>query len=408
MKHFRTYLQEDDQGSKNLHLEHLEDQMFNRGIDGAVEGLNFLHALRDMFSGHSTHPINITTKWDGSPSVVVGINPDNGKFFVGTKSVFTSNPKLNYTEPDIDRNHEEEDLREKLKACLRYLPKLGIQNILQGDLMFTNPNKKVEGIAGEKYVTFTPNVITYAVPLSTTLAANILRAAVGIVFHTEYHGPSMATLSSSFNVDLGYLTHSKDVWFRDASFVDQSGTATFTEQELKELDTVLSLAESTLGLISSKTLNQVSLNITYRNLIKVFNNTKVRAGTMIGDTTVHTNELIQWIEGKYTEELRQAKLEATQKKRIQERTIIVGFFRAHAPEIRGIFNLQNLMISAKMIILRKLGQVQDTQTFMRTSNGLKVTGPEGFVAIDKIGNAVKLVDRMTFSHANFTVAKDWK
>ena len=44
--------------------------------------------------------------------------------------------------------------------------------------------------------------------------------------------------------------------------------------------------------------------------------------------------------------------------------------------------------------------------FLRTKNGYRVTNPEGYVAIKK-GNAVKLVDRLEFSRANFTAAKDW-
>lgn len=408
MQHLSAYLTENaDKAEKNLHLEHLEDQVLNRGMAGARESLNFLHALRDMLVGHVDAPVNVTTKWDGSPSVFCGINPENDRFFVGLKGIFSKDAKLNYTEKDVDQHYDNEILREKLKACLRYLPKLGIKNILQGDMMFTKEDILIEGVEGEKYVTFTPNTITYAIPADTTLAARIRQAALGIVFHTEYHGTSMATLKSSFNVDIGHLTHTKDVWFRDASFVDQSGTVTFTKDELTSLDWYIQEAENMLQTINSKILNQIALTNTYRNLVKMFNNSKIRTGEIIADTTTHTNELIRWIDNRLTQEMRDAKLPATQAKRTQQKTMILGFFRAHAADVNVIFILQNILNSAKMVILRKLNQMQHTKTFLRTPDGLKVTNPEGFVAVDHIGNAVKLVDRLQFSHANFTAAKDW-
>jgi hypothetical protein len=227
---FKEHINES--ADKNLHLEHLEDQVLNRGVDGAREAIDFLRSLRDMLAGHVEKPINITTKWDGAPAVFCGINPENGKFFVGTKGVFAKNAKLNYTEADIAKNHESEGLQEKLRICLRYLPKLGIKGILQGDMMYSKGDLKSQTIEGEKYITFTPNTITYAIPMKqTVLADRILKSHMGIIFHTEYHGKTMSSLKASFRIDIGYLNHTKDVWFRDASFVDQSGTATFTADE---------------------------------------------------------------------------------------------------------------------------------------------------------------------------------
>lgn len=392
---------------KNLHLEHLEDQVLNRGVDGAREAVAFLQSLRNMLSGHVKNPINITTKWDGAPAVFCGTNPENGKFFVGTKGVFAKAAKLNYTEKDILTNHPSEGLQSKLIKCLNYLPKLGIRGILQGDLMFTKGDLKIEDIEGSKYVTFTPNTITYAIPYGSPLATRILQAQLGIIFHTEYHGKVMSELRASFNVDLGYLNHPKEVWFRDASFVDESGTATFTEDETVQLTKLLSDAGRIFQFINGKVLNQIALNDTYRMYVKTFNNTKVRAGEAILNTYSHTNELIRWLDSTMTAQVRDAKLPATKTKRIQEKTIVLGFFRAHASEIKMIFDLQNALVSAKLMIVHKLGQVQGTHTFLKNANGYTATSPEGFVAVDHIGNAVKLVDRLAFSHANFNAAKNW-
>ena len=155
---FTEYLEESKE-NKNVHLEHIEDEVLNRGVNGTRDAIDFLRSLRDMLAGHSESKVNLTTKWDGAPAVFCGINPDNGKFFVGTKGVFNANPKLNYTDADIDANHPSEGLNAKLKVALRYLPKLGIKGVLQGDMMFTKGDLQPHIIDGEEYITFQPNTI---------------------------------------------------------------------------------------------------------------------------------------------------------------------------------------------------------------------------------------------------------
>ena len=170
---------------KNTHLEHLEDDIINRGSKGGVNAINFLNSVRNMLAGNIGGKLNMSVKWDGAPAVFCGTNPENGKFFVGTKSVFNKSPKINYTPTDIRRNHGGE-LANKLQVCLRELPKLGLDGIYQGDLLFTRGDLKAVAIDGEKMITFTPNTITYAVPAGSDIARRIARAKLGIVFHTKY------------------------------------------------------------------------------------------------------------------------------------------------------------------------------------------------------------------------------
>ena len=406
---FTEYLTEAKKEGANLHLEHIEDEVLNRGVVGTRDAINFLQSLRDMLAGHSESRVNITTKWDGAPAVFCGINPDNGKFFVGTKGVFNVNAKLNYTDADIDRNHPGEGLNAKLKVALRYLPKLGIKGILQGDMMFAKGDLDTTTIDGEEYVTFQPNTIVYAVPSDSTLARSILSAQMGIVFHTSYTGKTMDDMKASFNIDINNLTRTKDVWFRDAYFVDASGTATFTEDETKQITKVLSDVGSKFKSTSSLVLNRIASSETLQVQIKTFNNTKVRAGQAIKNTAQHTRELIRWIEDKHNKEILAAKKEETKKKRIAEKNEVMRFFRSYAGELQKIFDIQNDIVVAKSMVIRKLQQLkQVTNTFLQTENGFKVTNPEGFVAVDKLkGNAVKLVDRLEFSLANFSAKKAW-
>jgi len=405
---FTEYLTEATKEGKNVHLEHIEDEVLNRGVIGARESIDFLRSLRNMLAGHAETKVNITTKWDGAPAIFAGINPENGKFFVGTKSVFNKNAKLNYTEDDIDVNHPSGGLNEKLKVALRYLPKLGIKGVLQGDMMFSKGDLKRETIDGESYIIFQPNTIVYAVPTDSKLAQSMLAAQLGVVFHTSYTGRTMEDMKASFNIDIGRLTATKDVWFRDASFVDASGSATFTEEETKQITTILSIAGRTFQTINSMTLNRIASSETILTYIKTFNNTKVREGKKITNTNQHTLDLIRWVEAKLNKDIADVKRAETKAKRTKEKTEVMRFFRTNAAQLRFTFDLQNLLVDAKLMIVRKLESIRSIGTFVRTDTGYRITAPEGFVAVDKLkGNAVKLVDRLEFSQANFNAAKNW-
>ncbi len=405
---FTEYLEESKE-NKNVHLEHIEDEVLNRGVAGTRDAINFLRALRDMLAGHSESKVNVTTKWDGAPAIFAGINPENGKFFVGTKGVFAKNAKLNYTDKDIDNNHPAEGLNKKLKVALRYLPKLGIKGVLQGDMMFTKGDLKNEVIDGTDYITFQPNTIVYAVPVDSKLAQMMLAAQIGVVFHTSYTGKTLEDMKASFNIDINNLATTKDIWFRDASFVDASGTATFTEQETKQITYILSDIGNLFRGINPVVLNRIATTEIVRTQIKTFNNSKVRAGEVITDTTKHVRDLIRTIEDKLNKEILAAKLDKTKQKRIAEKSELMRFYRNNATELKKIFDIQNGLVEAKSMIIKKLQQIrQVTGTFLKTDNGFKITNAEGFVAVDKLkGNAVKLVDRLEFSQANFNAQKAW-
>lgn len=389
--------------------EHLEDEILNRGVAGARDAINFLQALRDMLAGHSSLKVNTTTKWDGSPAIFCGINPDNGKFFVGTKGVFNANAKLNYTDDDIDTNHPGEGLNAKLKVALRYLPKLGIKGVLQGDMMFAKGDITEKTLDGEEYITFQPNTLIYAVPSGSKLAKTMQAAQLGVVFHTSYTGKTFADMKASFNIDIRNLTPTKDVWFRDAYFTDASGTASFTEEETKTINAILSTVGSTFKQTNALSINRISSSDTVREYIKTFNNTKVREGQKITNTTTHVRELLKWVEDRLNKDIVSAKMEKTKRDKTMIKNEIMRTLRGSSNDLVKIFDMQNGMVDAKNMIIKKLQQVkQVTSTFVQTEDGFKVTNPEGFVAVDKLtGNAIKLVDRLEFSHLNFTAAKAW-
>ena len=391
---------------KNLHLEHLEDEVLNNGVVGTRSAINYLQSLRDMLAGSSKSSINVTVKWDGAPAIFAGINPENGQFFVGTKGVFNKNAKINYSHDDIDRNHPSSGLNQKLKVALTELSKLGIKDVLQGDMMFTQEDLENKTIDGKQYVTFQPNTIVYAVPMES--AQRILSSKMGIVFHTTYSGKTMEDMSASFSVNLRGLAKTSDVWYSDAEYRDTSGSINFNKTETTAITKVLSQAGKTFHTLNSEFLNMISQNDDINILIKTYNNTKVRTGQKITNTRMHTKGLIEYVYDKLKKEV--DKVKRPQNKKIKQLNMdrLMKEFRSNSSQLVKIFDMQNLLVDAKEMVIRKLEKSKGLMDlFIRTENGYKVTQPEGFVAIDKLGKAVKLVDRLEFSRANFNAAKNW-
>jgi len=391
---------------KNLHLEHLEDEVLNSGIVGTRGAINFLQSLRDMLAGNAKSSVNVTVKWDGAPAIFAGINPENGQFFVGTKGVFNKNAKINYSHDDIDRNHPSSGLNQKLKVALTELSKLGIKEVIQGDMMFTQDDLKKETIDGKQYITFQPNTIVYAIPVEN--AGKILSSSMGIVFHTTYSGKTMEDMSASFSVNLRGLSKNAGVWFSDAEYKDTSGTINFNKSETTDITGILSNAGKTFRKIDSNFLGMLSQDEELKILVKTYNNTKVRAGEKITNTKKHTAGLIAYVYDKYKKEVEKVKRPQNKEVKQQNMDRLMKLFRSQASKLVTIFDMQNLLVDAKDMIIRKLEKARGVaSTFVRTDKGYKVTKVEGFVAIDQVGKAVKLVDRLEFAHQNFSAAKNW-
>ena len=391
---------------KNLHLEHLEDEILNFGIAGGRSAINFLQSLRDMLAGNAKKSVNVSVKWDGAPAIFAGINPENDKFFVGTKGVFNVNPKVNYTDADIDKNHSAAGLNAKLKVALKHLPKLGITDVLQGDMLFTDDDFKTETIDDKSYITFTPNTITYAIPKESS--HKITKAKMGIVWHTTYSGEKLEDMRASFGANIGGLTKTNDVWFSDADYKDTSGTVNFNKAETTKFTNILSLAGKQFRKLSSPFLNGLTKQKDLLILIKTFTNVKVREGQKISNTARHTADMIKYIDDKLQKDIDKVKTQKTKDTKKKYKDRVVDFLTSNKSHLRNVFDMQNLLVDAKDAVIRKLEKAKGAMdTFIRTENGYRVTAPEGFVAIDQTGNAVKLVDRLEFSRANFNAAKDW-
>lgn len=402
------------------HMTHLEDLVFSQGHKGAKQALNYLANVAGMLSGHGGKRTKITTKWDGAPAIVAGTDPKDGKFFVATKhGFFNKNPKLNKTPKDIDKNHSDAGLekgktraglRDKFKVALKELKKLNFDGILHGDFMFSKGDLKTVTIEGEKYIAFKPQEITYAVPAGSELAQQLLAADIGIVWHTQYTGgPEISDMQTQYGVIAP--EGNKKVWMDDATYKDLTGVATLTAKETDSVRRGVEKMSDILSKTNASKFNTMLKNEEFMKYIPIFINEKIRQGE--GQVSNATNFLQDFI--NYYDDRMQAEIDKLKtgiegpagQARVQKMEANKRFIEDNSNTLLAILGIYKQIVQLKMILVNKLNKVEGIGTFYKTDGGYEVADPEGFVAIDRIGNAVKLVDRMEFSRRNFLSQKEW-
>ena len=407
MQKFSSYLAEE----KNVHMEHIEDSILNGGVNGARQAINYLRSLRDMLAGNAARSVKVTVKWDGAPAIFAGKDPSDDKFFVAKKGVFNKNPKVYKTDADIDADTDG-DLNTKLKEALKYLPALGIEGVVQGDFLYSKKDIKKVDIDGESYITFHPNTIVYAIPSKSKLARKILQSDIGVVWHTTYRGQSFESMSASFGEAIASkLKRNRKVWSVDATYKDVSGSANMTQDETDSVTELLSKAGTMFNQVDAETLNGISEDPDLLIRVKRYINMKVTDGERITNTTKFVSDLMNYIYDFYQMEIDKLKTEAAKERKKEKMKEVMSYFSKNdKAQIVKLFDLYNTIVDAKLSIITKLDKTKTIGTFLKTADGYKVTEQEGFVAIDKIGKAVKLVDRMNFSKANFSTEyiKGWQ
>ena len=396
-------------GAKNLHLEHLEDEIINQGIDGGRGAINFLQGLRDMLKGNSKSGVNMTVKWDGAPAIFCGKHPETGQFFVAKKSLFNKTPLYYTSEQEIkDSNDLSANLKEKFLTSFQCLSKLSWNTIMQGDLMYTS-DKKMTTIDGESFITFQPNTILYAVQTDSELGKQIAKSKMGIVFHTTYTGSSIEDLSASFGADISKLGSNSDVWVDDATYKDVSGKGSMTASETVKLTKELSKVGKAFHGIKKNDLNkfqalQDSIAAKKGLTYKTYCNQLVRAQKF----NPSYEEYLSRFEKHWSDKI-VGKIKTEKNKKIKQDIgdSLYKEIRALKKLITNLTAFMGHLVVAKQLIIVALNRVKSIGTFKRTANGFEAVNPEGYVAIDKKGSAVKLVDRMEFAFNNFTALKAW-
>ncbi len=402
MLNFRDYLVEAP--GKNLHLEHIEDEILNNGVEGGRAAIRFIQSLRDMLAGTSTSKVNMTVKWDGAPAIFAGIDPSDGQFFVAKKSVFNKNPILYKKKSDIDVGGY---LEEAFSTALSEFSKLGIKGVLQGDLLYLKSTLKEE--ISDHY-TFQPNTIMYAVPKDSSIGKLISKSKIGIVWHTTYTGDTLEGMQASFG-DVQPLKKVFSVWYTDASYKDLSGTVKFTKGETVSVTKDLSEAGKTFRRINSKKIREWS---TLQDTLpasaqwKTWQNSLIR-GNETKNSRMMVAEYFKFVHEAFVKITATKKTEKSKQQWMGRKDAFFKELRKHTSNMVAVGDFMINIVNAKMKIVNKLNSIKQLgiSTFIKTNNGFKVTSPEGYVVADSSQRAVKLVDRLEFSYNNFTAIKNW-
>ena len=394
---------------KRTHLEHIEDIIITDGYNGGKAVIDYFRGLLVTLQGTSSEAMSVSVKWDGAPAVVCGIHPETGKFFVGTKSVFNpGTPKINYTKNDIARNHGTDELGQKLLKCLIHLKKLNIQGVVQGDLLFTDNDITRKNFNNVPHITFTPNTITYAVPEDSDLGKQIDNAKVGIIFHTTYNGEIFADMIASGGADVESFTPSPDIFFDNASYRDVSGSAKFTADETKQFMNGIDKLETLLNSVPRDLSNLLGTNQDFVPYFQMYINAMVKQGQL----PTNVNQFLQGFKDFYADRMQKqiAGLKAQKALQIRQDKIkqMPAFINRIKRPLQAMLTFYKSVQLLKGFILKKMNQAMAIGSFAQTDSGLEVTDPEGFVAVDKSGNAVKLVDRLGFSRRNLSVVKKFQ
>jgi len=393
---------------KRTHLEHIEDIVLTDGYTGGQAVIDYYRGLLVTLQGTSVQPLKVSVKWDGAPAVVCGTNPDNGKWFVGTKSVFAQTPKINYTKSDIARNHGTDDLGQKLLKCLVHIKKLNIQGVVQGDLLFTEDDLTRKPIGGKQNITFTPNTITYAVEEGTDIAKQIEAAKVGIIFHTTYVGDSLSSMEAQAGADVQSFTQNPSVFFDNASYKDVSGSAKFTKEETAKFIQQIDNLEKLLVNIPRNLSDMFKGNQDFVPYFQMFINDQVKQGNLPSNANQFVLGFRKFYADRMQQQIAGLKAQKALALRQQKMKDMPTFLNRLKRPLQAMLNFYRQTQSMKALVLKKMNQAMQIGSFSQTENGLEVTEPEGFVAVDRQGGAVKLVDRLGFSRRNLTAIRKFK
>ena len=389
------------------HLEHLEDEMLNYGVDGCKAAVAFLKELRKML-GHQDSTGFMQTKWDGAPSVICGTDPQTGEFFVGTKSVFNkTEPKICYTEEYID-GYYSGDLAEKLKFSLRYFKELGIKGVVQGDLLFTS-DLRSERVDGESLYTFRPNTITYGIPTDHPIGKAARVAKIGVVFHTHYTGEEISDMQARAGADVegsqNVLVVKNDTPMHKVGFSARELQS--FDNHVQKIERMCSLAGDFLDDLVANMGSTGDEKFHISTYIKQFFNSEVRAGTQITNVDETVNALVNFYDAKMQKELAKIKTVANRTKKCALVYKSENYLLDNVYKFKAMIALYKELQDLKQMVIDKLDHLEEFRTYVQTDNGYKVTTPEGYV-MHKDGSMIKFVNRFEFAFNNFTIQKQWR
>jgi len=393
------------------HIDHLEENIINKGKDGVLEALEYIDKAIEYFVSETDY--QISTKFDGSPAIVAGKDP-KGKFFVASKSAFAKNPKINYTEEDIDNNHSNSPgLAEKLKLALRYLPSLKLNGIYQMDYMFDNQLKNTEtpqtidGIQNTNtFITFQPNTIKYAVAPESPYGREIQTSQIGVAIHIQYEVVGGILRVKKYTTSPTEFSRSKDVFVFNVLIDKQANpNKRILNMLLKDVDKKKAQISTLMNSIDFNTLQKYTIEL------KAYINNEIRSGKFLDNTSISAQQFIEYMAGRFQKELNALKSEAGKQRKQNQLQATIKELKGVKKSIKAVFDVTKTVATIKNNLVKIFNEMTRNSylgTYMDRGNGnWKTTPPEGYAVSKTKGGPeiTKFVDRQEFSAANFQTGK---
>jgi hypothetical protein len=388
MLKFLTFLREETEKKEDAaehlkHLPHTEDLMFDHGEKGFHDAVSLLgKAHEHLTKGHGDS--TITTKYDGSPSVVFGHHPQTGKFFVATKSAFNKTPKLNYTDKDIEENHgHAPGLASKMKEVLHHLPKVTPKKgVYQGDLMYGKGDVKEH--KGSYH--FTPNTITYKTKKDSEEGNKIAKSKIGFVVHTKYHGPSLDKMKARFDPDKhNFKKHSH------VNLIDNEMDFSKVKHSPENEKNYKHHMEEAQKAYRSAPHDTFGVTTPHSEHLNTYINHTVKT-----DETPSTKGYVEHLKQKYQKRADKVKTEKAKAKHLDELKNHIKHVNAHKDRFDSLFKIHHHLEQAKNALVSSLSS---HPKFEHSIEG-KPTDPEGTVVSHPEHGMAKLVNRPEFAKAN--------
>jgi hypothetical protein len=391
MKQFLQYLHEqidpEEGASRQIkHLTHIEDRPLQNGEKGASHAFKSLQAAAEHIR-QGKKSSELTTKYDGSPAIVYGRHPENGKFFVASKSAFNKTPKINYTPADIERNHgHAPGLVEKLKSALTHLPKVAPEKgVYQGDMMFTDDDKK----SSKDEVSFRPNPSGITYTASGSNGSRAKKARIGIVTHLSYSGKNSASLNASHEVDHENFKPHSDVFSVDPRM--DTSKVHFGAKDRAEFNKHMAAAQAVHDTHGDDMYAGTKIHHGAGGHLESYINHTVRS-----DEQPNHNNFKTWLETKKNKEIDKLKVEKNKKAKQDELSGELDKIERNKKHYNNLFKLHNHLQKAKNVLINVMNQHQEFQH----QHGGEPANPEGYV-FHHGKESDKFVNRAEFSKRNF-------
>ena len=376
------------------HIHHAEDRPLLHGSKGFEHTHSALtHAHEHMVAGK--HDTSLTMKYDGSPSVVFGHHPTTNKFFVATKSAFNKNPKLNYSDSDIEANHgHAPGLVSKLKSALHHLPKVAPKKgVYQGDLLHT-PEDHVHHKNGS--VSFKPNTITYTAHGHE--AEQVKKSKVGVVVHQQYKphtaGGGLEHMTVTPHPDIHNFKSHPDVHLKTAEH--DTSKIEYPKKDQESFKKHIDAAKAIHAKGGSKMYSAVAPHSGEAGHLSTYINHTVRTGE-----TPSVKGFQQHVTAQHERIASKLKTPAFADQRRQEGAKHVAHIEKHSQHYGNLLSMHHHLQQAKNVLVKNLEKHEGGLDHHIDGNKSK---PEGFVVNHKPAGGreepTKLVNRAEFARAN--------